>query len=157
MHFDPEPEFLAKNSLGSGLMAKVEIARIEEIVYVEIYAIQARAKSEDETRIFATNIMSKLQGWLAGLGIIIDEIERLPESSPSNLQFAIRYLAVQLLLLWPHEQHPDVMYQEVHNVAKTCMQFLLRLWHFPLDQRNHSIFPMSVLTVYWTLSPLSPK
>ncbi|EFQ96991.1 hypothetical protein MGYG_00034 [Nannizzia gypsea CBS 118893] len=140
MHFDP---FLAtsESSAVCCLLAKTELARIEETVYLEIYANQAKEKNEDQVRDFATMILSRLQSWLADSGIEFDKLQKVPKSSASNLQLAIRYLCVQLLLIWPHKNHPDGMFQRGQEVAKLCMRYLICLWNSSPDQGNHAVFP----------------
>lgn len=87
------------------------MAKIEETVYLEVYANQVKAKNDDQVRVFATTILSRLQSWLADSGIDFDKIQNFPKSSAPNLQLAIRYLCVQLLLIWPHKNHPDGLFQ----------------------------------------------
>ncbi|EFE31631.1 C6 transcription factor, putative [Trichophyton benhamiae CBS 112371] len=143
MYFDPCLTPSERNVV-SCLVAKTEMAKIEETVYLEVYANQVKAKNEDQVREFATTILSRLQSWLADSGIDFDKIQNFPKSSAPNLQLAIRYLCVQLLLIWPHKKHPDGIFQRGQEVAKMCMKYLICLWNSPPDQGNHAIFPLSV-------------
>ncbi|KAE8160103.1 putative fungal-specific transcription factor [Aspergillus tamarii] len=139
VHFDP-CLLPSENGISSGLVAKAEMARIEETVYLEIYAVNVQGRSEKQVREFATTISSRLQECLTESGVDMDKIQKSSEGSVSHLQLAIRYLSVQLLLIWPHKHHPDPMFQRALEVARMCLKLLLRLWHSPPDQESQTIF-----------------
>ncbi|RHZ55810.1 transcription factor sphG [Aspergillus thermomutatus] len=139
VYFDPGL-VPSDNSITSSLVAKAEMARIEEAIYLEIYAVHVQARNEDQVRGFAATIWSRLQGCLADSGVDLDKLQKSPESSASNLQLALRYLCVQLLVIWPHKHHPDPMFQRALEVARTCLKLLLHLWHSPPDEGSHAIF-----------------
>ncbi|KAJ6099640.1 hypothetical protein N7467_001175 [Penicillium canescens] len=134
-------------SLASSLIAKSELAKIEEAIYLEIYANQVKPKNEDEIRGFATMTLSKLQVWLTNSGMDFDIVQTLPETSASKLQLAIRYLNVQLLLIWPHQHHPDTIFQRCQEVARMCMKLVLSLWNSPPDKGKHAVFPSFVASL----------
>ncbi|KAH1341134.1 hypothetical protein KXW98_008551 [Aspergillus fumigatus] len=139
VHFDPRL-VPSENGIPSSLVAKAEMARIEETVYLEIYAVHVQARDENQVRGFAAAIMSKLQVCLTETGVDLDQIQTSLDGSASNLQLAIRYLSVQLLLIWPHKHHPDPMFQQAPEVARMCLKLLLRLWHSPPDQGSQAVF-----------------
>ncbi|GFG11600.1 hypothetical protein IFM5058_05520 [Aspergillus udagawae] len=139
VHFDPRL-VPSENGNPSCLVAKAEMARIEETVYLEIYAVHVQARDEDQVREFAATILSKLQVCLTESGVDLDKIQKSFEGSASNLQLAIRYLSVQLLLIWPHKHHPDPMFQRAPEAARMCLKLLLRLWHSPPDQGSQAVF-----------------
>jgi hypothetical protein len=141
VHFDPR-QVPSENGIPSCLVAKAEMARIEETVYLEIYAVHVQARDEDQVREFAATILSKLQVCLTDSGVDFDKIQKTFEGSVSNLQLAIRYLSVQLLLIWPHKHHPDPMFQRAPEVARICLKLLLRLWHSPPDQGSQAVFSL---------------
>ncbi|KAJ9365713.1 transcriptional regulator family: Fungal Specific TF [Paecilomyces variotii] len=134
-------------SLASSLIAKSELARIEETIYLEIYASQVKPKREDEIRAFAAMMLSKLQVWLTNSGIDLNMIQTPPETSADKLQLTIRYLNVQLLLIWPHKHHPDTIYQRCKEVARMCMKLVLSLWNSPPDEGKHAVFPSFVASL----------
>ena len=135
------------DSTTANLVAKAELAKIEESIYLELYASQVKARTEDQVRQLASRISQRLQGWLADSGIGLDEVENGPKSSASKVELVIRFLCAQLLFIWPYKGHPDVVFQQSQDVAKRCMRLLLRLWHSPSDPGHHTAFPLSVLTV----------
>ena len=137
----------SEDSITSYLVAKAELATIEESIYLETYAIQAKAKTEEQIRQFATTTLSKLQGWLTDAGIDLNEIQKAPESSASKVQLAINFLCAKLLLVWPNKRHPDVLFQQSQEVARICMRLLLCLWRSSPDQEHHPIFPLLVLSI----------
>ncbi|GFF34800.1 hypothetical protein IFM58399_03997 [Aspergillus lentulus] len=139
VHFDPRLA-PSENGIPSCLVAKAEMARIEETVYLEIYAVHVQARDEDQVRGFAASVLSRLQVCLTESGVDLDKIQKSLEGSASNLQLAIRYLSVQLLLIWPHKHHPDPMFQRAPEVARMCLKLLLRLWHSPPDQGSQAVF-----------------
>ncbi|KAE8131094.1 putative fungal-specific transcription factor [Aspergillus pseudotamarii] len=139
VHFDP-CLLPSENGIPSGLVAKADMARIEETVYLEIYAVHVQGRSEDQVREFAATISSRLQECLTESGVDMEKIQKSSEGSAPHLQLAIRYLSVQLLLIWPHKHHPDPMFQRALEVARMCLKLLLRLWHSPPDQGSQAIF-----------------
>ncbi|KAJ9219014.1 transcriptional regulator family: Fungal Specific TF [Paecilomyces variotii] len=134
-------------SLASSLIAKSELAKIEETIYSEIYASQVKPKREDKIRDFAAMMLSKLQVWLTNSGIDLNMIQNPPETSADKLQLTIRYLNVQLLLIWPHKHHPDTIYQRCKEVARMCMKLVLSLWNSPPDEGKHAVFPSFVASL----------
>ncbi|KAF7171585.1 hypothetical protein CNMCM5623_003954 [Aspergillus felis] len=141
VHFDPRL-VPSENGIPPCLVAKAEMARIEETVYLEIYAVHVQARDEDLVRGFAATILSRLQVCLTESGVDLNKIQKSFEGSASNLQLAIRYLSVQLLLIWPHKHHPDPMFQRAPEVARMCLKLLLRLWHSPPDQGSQAVFSL---------------
>ncbi|GIK04030.1 hypothetical protein Aspvir_008105 [Aspergillus viridinutans] len=118
----------SENGIPSCLAAKAEMARIEETVYLEIYAVHVQARDEEQVREFAATILSRLQDCLTESGVDLDKIQKSFEGSASNLQLAIRYLSVQLLLIWPHKHHPDPMFQRAPEVARIFLASLPSLY-----------------------------
>jgi len=133
------------DSTTANLVAKAELAKIEETIYLELYASQVKPRTEDQVRRLASRISQRLQGWLADFGIDLDEVESVPESSASKVELAIGFLCAQLLFIWPFKGHPDAIFRQSQKIAKRCMRLLLRLWHSPLDSGYHTVFPLSVL------------
>ncbi|KAE8404069.1 putative fungal-specific transcription factor [Aspergillus pseudonomiae] len=130
----------SENDIPSCLVAKAEMARIEESVYLEIYAVHVQARNEDQVKGFAAMILSRLQDCLTQSGVDLDQIQKFSGGSASNLQLAIKYLSIQLLLIWPHKHHPDPIFQRALEVARMCLKLLLRLWHSPPDQGSQAVF-----------------
>ncbi|KAJ9386807.1 transcriptional regulator family: Fungal Specific TF [Paecilomyces variotii] len=106
-------------SLASSLIAKSELAKIEETIYSEIYASQVKPKREDEIRDFAAMMLSKLQVWLTNSGIDLNMIQNPPETSADKLQLTIRM----------------------------CMKLVLSLWNSPPDEGKHAVFPYFVASL----------
>jgi hypothetical protein len=144
IHFESPVTFsdtFSDASHAASLVAKAELAKIEETIYLEIYANQVKPKNEDGIRGFATMTLSRLQVWLSNSGIDFDIVETLPETSSDKLQLAIRYLNVQLLLIWPHRNHPDTIFQQSQEIARMCMKLVLSLWNSLSDKNMHAVFP----------------
>ncbi|GAB1203838.1 hypothetical protein APSETT445_002478 [Aspergillus pseudonomiae] len=155
VHFDPclVP---SENDIPSCLVAKAEMARIEESVYLEIYAVHVQARNEDQVKGFAAMILSRLQDCLTQSGVDLDQIQKFSGGSASNLQLAIKYLSIQLLLIWPHKHHPDPIFQRALEVARMCLKLLLRLWHSPPDQGSQAVFSLRLgLTIRFRYSFLA--
>ena len=131
----------------SYLVAKAELATIEESIYLGIYAIQAKARTEGQIRQFVTTTLSKLQSWLTDSRIDLNDIQEAPESSPRKVQLAISFLCAKLLLVWPTKRHPDALFQQSQEVARTCMRLLLRLWRSPPNRGHDPVFPLLVLSI----------
>lgn len=157
VHIDPTL-LSSDDSTTAYLVATAELAKIEETIYLEVYASQAKARTKEQVCRFAAGILSRLQGWLSDSGIELDEVQQAPESPATKVELAIRFLCVQLLLIWPYKSHPDVIFQRSQEIAKMCMRLLIRLWHSPPDQGNHAVFPLSVLSIpvmpFWVIGVL---
>jgi Fungal specific transcription factor domain len=130
------------DSTTANLAAKAILAQIEETIYLELYASQVEARTEDQVRRVASTISQKLQGWLADTGTDLEEVENVLESSTFKVESAILFLCAQLLFTLPHKSHPDVIFRQSHEVARRCMRLLLRLWHSPPDPEYHAAFPL---------------
>ncbi|KAK3317267.1 putative fungal-specific transcription factor [Cercophora scortea] len=123
--------------------ARAEMARIEEAIFMETYAIHVRPRNEDQVRAFAASMLSRLQTCLADAGVEPGRIlQNECESSAVDLQLLIRSLCVQLLLTWPHKGHPDIIFQRDQELGRMCMKLLLRLWHSEPEGVNHAVFPL---------------
>ncbi|KAE8551010.1 hypothetical protein EYB25_007242 [Talaromyces marneffei] len=131
------------DSIASHLAAKAELAKIEETIYLEVYASQVQVKTAEQVRRIATTILSRLQAWLTDVEINLDEIQKDLEISAPKVELAIRFLCTQPFLIWPYKCHPDATtFQRSPEIAKICMKLLLRLWHSLPDQGNHAFFPL---------------
>ncbi|KAF5269037.1 hypothetical protein FOXYS1_32 [Fusarium oxysporum] len=110
------------------LLAKTELATIKEIIYLEEYSNQVKARTSDQVRHVVARTSRRLEDWLAKWHIDLDELENNLEQSPWKARMAIDYLCVQLLLLWPYKDHIDAIFQQQINVARCCMRLMLCLW-----------------------------
>lgn len=126
------------------LVAKAELATIEETIYLGIYASQVKARTEDQVRQLVSRVSRRLENWLANSGTDLNEVENGLESSPSKVELAIDFLCAQLLLLWPYKEHPDIMFQQRTEIAQRCMRLLLRLWSSASDQGHRVALPRLV-------------
>ncbi|EAW13631.1 transcription factor sphG [Aspergillus clavatus NRRL 1] len=131
---------LSEHGVTPSLVTRAEMARVEESIYLETYAVQVSPRNEDQVRQFAATTLSRLRACLADAGVDLDKIEKCSESPASDLQLAVRYLCLQLLLVWPHKHHPDQIFQRGPEVARMCLKLLLCLWHSSPDQGSHAVF-----------------
>ncbi|KAF5228430.1 hypothetical protein FAUST_11077 [Fusarium austroamericanum] len=100
------------------LLAKTELATIKEIVYLEEYSNQVKARTSDQVRHVVVRISQRLEDWLAKWHIDLDELENNLEQSPWKARLAIDFLCVQLLLLWPYQDHIDAIFQQQIDIAR---------------------------------------
>ncbi|KAK2743553.1 hypothetical protein FQN57_004851 [Myotisia sp. PD_48] len=121
IHLDPT--LMASDDRDTAyLAAKAELAKIEEVIHLEIYASHAKARTEDEVRRFVSHIMHNLQAWLTNSGIDLDEVEDINKnSSAAEVELGISFLSAQLLLIWPYRNHPDVIFQQSLEVARSIV------------------------------------
>lgn len=128
------------------LVARTGLATIEETIYLEIYANQVKARTEDQARQLVSKIMRRLQDWLADSAISLDEVENATECSAWKIELAIGFYCAQLLLVWPYKDHPDVIFQRRAEVAKRCMRLILRLWCSVSEEGHHIGLPRLALS-----------
>ena len=137
---------LSDNSTTANLVARAELAKIEESIYLDLYASQVKSRTEEQVRHFTSRISQRLQSWLVDSGIDLEEVENMPESPASKTELVISFLCAQLLFIRPYKGHPDVIFRQSQDVAKRCMTLLLRLWQSPSDPGYHAVFPLSVVS-----------
>jgi Fungal specific transcription factor domain len=127
------------------LIAKAKLAEIEETVYLEIYSNRSEAaKTEEQVRQIVSQISQTLQDWLADSGIDIEDVENgvITQSSASKIELSIAFFSMQLLLIWPFQEHPDAMFQRRIEVARRCMKLFLCLWRSTSELAGHCVsFP----------------
>lgn len=128
------------------LVARTGLARIEETIYLEMYANQVQARTEDQVRQLGSRILRRLQDWLVDSAIDLDEVENVPECSAWKIELAIDFYCAQLLLIWPYQDHPDVIFQQRTDVSKRCMRLMLRLWCSVSDEGYHIGLPRLALS-----------
>lgn len=128
------------------LVARTELARIEETIYFEAYASQSKSRTKPQVIRLAYGIHRRLQDWLDNLGIDLDQAESSTEYPISKIELAIDFLCTRLLLIWPFKGHPDAMFLQGQNIARSCIKLLLRLWNSPPDQIHYAMSPLYVLT-----------
>lgn len=132
-----------EDNVHSVLDAKAEMAKIEETIFLEIFAAHAKPKTEQQVRILTNTVLSRLQDCVSSAGI---DLEKLPDSSAdmsiSHLQLAIRYFCLHLLVIWSYKSHPHFSFHRGPEVARKCLKLLLRLWHSPSEQGSHIAFPL---------------
>jgi hypothetical protein len=131
------------------LVAKAKLAEIEDTIYLEIYASQVKAKTEEQVRQIVSKIYQRLQDWLADSGIDIEDMENtVTQISASKIELSIALFSTQLLLIWPFQEHPDAMFQRI-EVAKRCMRLLLRLWRSTSEPGHYVALPRSALSIFY--------
>ena len=135
----------SRDDVMTNLVAKVELAKIEETIYCEMYASQATPISEDQVRQIVSVTIRRLENWLADSKINLDEMEKDSESTAPGIEMAVAFLCAQLLLLWPFEAHVDLEFGQSQEIAKKCMRLLLLLWRSAPDQERYANLPQSVL------------
>lgn len=128
------------------LVVRTRLAAIKETIYHEMYACQVKPKNEDEVRQKATELLLRLQDWLASSAVDLSEVESGSDSSAWKIELAIQFLCAQLLLIWPYRDHPDVMFRRRADLSRSCMRLLLRLWNSTSDEGVQAQFPRLVLS-----------
>ena len=125
-----EPRSSASDQINMpDLMVKVDLAKIEENIYFEIYASQVKPRTEDQVRRLVSKLSQRLEDWLFESQVDLEEVENVSEISSSKIELAAGFLSAQLLLIWPFKNHPDSLFHQCPNLALRCMKLLLRLWH----------------------------
>ena len=128
------------------LVARADLAAIEETIYLEIYANQVKPKIEDQVRQLVTKLLRRLQDWLADSTVDLGYVENGSDSSAWKIELAIHFFCAQLLPVWSYKDHPDVMFQRRVDVARRCTRLLLRLWSSTPDEGLHAALPRLVLS-----------
>lgn len=132
-----------EENVNSLIGAKAEMAKIEETIFLEVFAPHAKPKTEQQVQIVTNTVFSELQDCINSAGI---DLEKLQDSSDdmsiSNLQLAIRYFCIHILIIWTYKTHPRFSFQRGPEVARVCLKLLLRLWHTPSEQGSHIAFPL---------------
>ena len=105
------------------LVARADLAAIEETIYLEIYANQVKPKTEDQVRQLVTKLLRRLQDWLADSVVDLDDVENGSDSSAWKIELAIHFFCAQLLPVWSYKDHPDVMFQRRVDVARSARDF----------------------------------
>jgi len=124
------------------LMSKVKLCLIEETIYLEAYASQARWKSKPKVLQLCSEIHHRLQGWLTDAGIDLHQAEHSLEYPAPKTELAVDFLCTQMLLIWPFQGQPDAEFAHGQNIARRWMELTLRLWTSPPDQTHQMPPPL---------------
>ena len=128
------------------LVARTRLAAIEETIYHEIYACHVKPKNEDQVHQMATELLLRLQDWLASSAVNLGDVESGSDSSAWKIELAIQFFCAQLLLIWPYRDHPDVIFRRRADVSRRCMRLLLRLWNSTSEEGLQAQFPRLALS-----------
>ena len=128
------------------LLARTRLAAIEETIYHEIYACHVKPKNEDQVHQMATELLLRLQDWLASSAVNLGDVESGSDSSAWKIELAIQFFCAQLLLIWPYRDHPDAIFRRRADVSRRCMRLLLRLWNSTSDEGLQAQFPRLALS-----------
>lgn len=128
------------------LVARTRLAAIEETIYHEIYACHVKPKNEDQVHQMATELLLRLQDWLASSAVNLGDVESGSDSSAWKIELAIQFFCAQLLLIWPYRDHPDAIFRRRADLSRRCMRLLLRLWNSTSDEALQAQFPRLALS-----------